>query len=256
MSEETKNLVRQQFGASAAAYATSAVHAQGASLGRLIELVQPQPTWEVLDVATGAGHTALALAPHVQRVVGSDLTPQMISQARALAAARGISNATFEMGDVEKLPFRPGSFDLVTCRVALHHFPQPERALAEMVRVCRRDGLVAVIDNIVPADPPIAKAVNSFEKMRDPSHVRALTLQELSDLFQAVGLIVTHTETMRKPMDFYDWLRRMAVSAPMSAYLEAWLLDPERSVHAFFQPVRGEETISMMLTEGIIIGRR
>ncbi|MFZ1629538.1 MAG: class I SAM-dependent methyltransferase, partial [Anaerolineae bacterium] len=111
MSEETKNLVRQQFGASAAGYATSKVHAQGASLGRLIELVQPQPHWEVLDVATGAGHTALALAPHVQHVVGSDLTPQMISQARALADERGIGNATFELGDVEKLPFRPGSFD-------------------------------------------------------------------------------------------------------------------------------------------------
>lgn len=256
MSEEIKNLVRQQFGASAAAYVTSAVHAQGASLARLIELVQPQPTWEALDVATGAGHTALALAPYVQRVVGSDLTPQMVSKARALAAERSVSNATFELGDVEKLPFRPGSFDLVTCRVALHHFPQPERALAEMVRVCRREGLVVVIDNIAPADPPIAKAINSFEKMRDPSHVRALTLQELVDLFQAVGLLVTHTETLRKPMDFYEWLRRMAVAPAMSAYLEAWLLDPERSVYAFFQPVRSEKTVSMLLTEGIIIGRR
>ncbi len=256
MSEETKNLVRQQFGASAAGYVTSKVHAQGASLGRLIELVQPQPHWEVLDVATGAGHTALALAPFVQRVVGSDLTPQMVSQGRTLAEARGVGNVTFEMGDVEKLPFRPGSFDLVTCRVALHHFPQPERALAEMVRVCRRDGLVAVIDNIVPADVSVARAINSFEKMRDPSHVRALTLNELADLFRAAGLTVTHTETLRKPMDFYDWLRRMAVSEAMSAYLEAWLLDPERSIHAFFQPLRTEETISMTLTEGIIIGRR
>ena len=91
----------------------------------------------------------------------------MISQARALADERGIGNATFELGDVEKLPFRPGSFDLVICRIALHHFPQPERALAEMVRVCRREGLVAIIDNIVPADPAVAKAINSFEKMRD-----------------------------------------------------------------------------------------
>lgn len=256
MSEETKNLVRQQFGASAAGYVTSTVHAQGASLGRLIELVQPQPTWEVLDVATGAGHTALALAPHVQHVVGSDLTPQMISQARALADERGIGNATFELGDVEKLPFRPGSFDLVVCRIALHHFPQPERALAEMVRVCRRDGLVAVIDNIVPADVSVARAINSFEKMRDPSHVRALTLNELADLFRAAGLTIMHTETLRKPMDFYAWLRRMAVSEAMSAYLEAWLLDSERSIHAFFQPLRSEETISMTLTEGIIIGRR
>ncbi len=254
--DEIKELAREQFGAAAAAYATSEAHAQGASLTRLVELTAPQRGWEALDAATGAGHMALALAAHVRQVVGCDLTPQMIAQARALAAERGCTNVRFELGDVEKLPFRPASFDLVTCRVALHHFPQPERALVEMMRVCRHDGLVAVVDNVVPADAATARAINSFEKMRDPSHVRALTVQELADLFRAAGLQVTHTETLRKPLDFYDWLRRMNVSPALGAYLEAWLLDPARSLYAFFQPARQDDTITMTLTEGIVIGRK
>ena len=73
---DRKSLVRSQFGASAAAYATSKVHAKGASLGRLVELVKPQRSWRALDIATGAGHTAAAFAPHVASVVASDITPE------------------------------------------------------------------------------------------------------------------------------------------------------------------------------------
>jgi ubiquinone/menaquinone biosynthesis C-methylase UbiE len=251
-----KDLIRQQFGAAANAYATSTVHAQGASLARLLELVQPQPDWHALDVATGAGHTALALAPLVAQVVGIDLTPQMVSRARALAAERSLSNVTFEVGDAEKLPVRPASFDLVTCRVALHHFADPARAVADMARVCKPDGLVVVIDNIVPADANVARAVNSFEKMRDPSHARALALPELIETLHSAGLTVTHNETLRKPIDFHDWLDRMQVAQGMRDYLEAWLLDAQRSVYAFFEPVRVDERITFMLTEGIVIGKK
>ena len=88
----TKSLVQQQFGAHAAAYATSIVHAKGASLGRLVELVKPEPHWQALDVATGAGHTAAAFAPHVARVIASDLTEEMLQEAGKLAAAKGFAN--------------------------------------------------------------------------------------------------------------------------------------------------------------------
>ncbi len=256
MTTDAKDLIRQQFGATADAYATSSVHAQGASLARLLELVQPQPNWDVLDVATGAGHTALALAPFVARVVGIDLTPQMVHRARSLASERGVTNVTFEVGDVEKLPARPASFDLVTCRVALHHFGSPERALAEMARVCKPDGLVAVIDNIVPADPNVARAVNSFEKMRDPSHARALALPELMEVMRGAGLTIVHSETLRKPIDFYDWLDRMQVAPAMRDYLEAWLLDAQRSVYSFFEPAFADDRLTFMLTEGIVLGKK
>lgn len=254
--KSNKDLIRQQFGAAADAYATSTVHAQGASLARLLELVQPQPDWYALDVATGAGHTALALAPCVAHVVGVDLTPQMVNRARALAIERNAANVTFEVGDAEKLPVRPASIDLVTCRVALHHFADPERAVSDMARVCKPGGLVAVIDNIVPADANVARAINSFEKMRDPSHARALALPELIEIMRSAGLTVTHSETLRKPIDFYDWLERMQVAPGMCDYLEAWLLDPQRSVYSFFEPARVDDRITFMLTEGIVIGRK
>src|SRR5690242_18432848 len=122
MSEESKELVQKQFGAHAAAYATSRPHAQGASLKRLVELTQPQPNWQVLDVATAAGHTAYAFAPHVAHVTATDITPEMLPVAAKLAAERGITNVTLEIADAEALPYADSSFDLVTCRIAPHHF--------------------------------------------------------------------------------------------------------------------------------------
>src|SRR5262245_40916879 len=114
----TKSLVQQQFGAHAAAYATSAVHAKGASLGRLIELVKPQRHWRALDVATGAGHTAAAFAPHVAHVIAGDITAEMLEEAKKLAAARGLANMEAAVADAEALPFEDGRFDLVASRIA------------------------------------------------------------------------------------------------------------------------------------------
>ena len=98
-----KTLVQQQFGANAAAYATSAVHAKGASLARLVELVKPGADWSALDIATGAGHTALAFAPHVREVIASDLTPEMLEEAAKLAASKGFANMTTAAADAERL---------------------------------------------------------------------------------------------------------------------------------------------------------
>jgi ubiquinone/menaquinone biosynthesis C-methylase UbiE len=145
-----KSLVQQQFGAHAAAYATSTVHAKGASLGRLVELVQPERTWQALDIATGAGHTAAAFAPHVARVVASDLTDEMLAEARKLAAAKGYANMETAHADAEALPFADASFDLVTCRIAPHHFPNIAAFVAEVWRVLRRGGKFALVDNIAP----------------------------------------------------------------------------------------------------------
>ena len=97
----SKELVQRQFGANAAAYVTSKVHAKGDSLPRLIELVKPQAAWRALDVATAAGHTALTFAPHVAHVTASDLTSEMLVQATKLAASRGVANIDFAKADAE-----------------------------------------------------------------------------------------------------------------------------------------------------------
>ena len=103
----SKSLVQQQFGAHAAAYATSAVHAKGASLGRLVELVRPEKHWQMLDIATGAGHTAAAFAPHVARAVASDITEEMLAEALKLAASKGLANMQTAVADAEALPTTP-----------------------------------------------------------------------------------------------------------------------------------------------------
>src|SRR6266567_1960092 len=118
----TKSLVQEQFGATAAHYLTSKPHAKGKSLERLVELVQPQPAWRALDVATGAGHTAYAFAPHVARVWATDITEEMLALVRDEIAKRNLANVRVAYAKAEALPFEDQSFDLVTCRIAPHHF--------------------------------------------------------------------------------------------------------------------------------------
>lgn len=119
----SKALVCAQFGANAAAYVTSAVHARGNSLTRLVELVQPQPHWQALDIATAAGHTAFTFAPHVAHVWATNITPEMLETVKQQATERNLKNVTVEYADAEDLPYPDASFDLVTCRIAPHHFP-------------------------------------------------------------------------------------------------------------------------------------
>ena len=158
----SKDLIQQQFGANAANYLTSSVHAKGASLGRLVDLVKPQSSWAVLDVATGAGHTAAAFAPHVARVVASDLTPEMLVQSRKLADEKGFTNMETASADAESLPFRDGTFDLVTCRIAPHHFGDVAGFLAQSFRVLKPGGTFALVDNVSP-DPETTPGFTTAE---------------------------------------------------------------------------------------------
>jgi ubiquinone/menaquinone biosynthesis C-methylase UbiE len=142
------SLVEQKFGAAAADYAAFTVHAYGPSLARTVELVAPQLDWQVLDVATGAGHTALAFAPLVKHVLATDLTQEMLEQTRSLVAARGFSNVETARMDAAALAAGDETFDLVTCRHAAHHFPDPAAFVREAWRVLVPGGTFALIDNI------------------------------------------------------------------------------------------------------------
>ena len=129
--DDLKAKVQTQFGPAADDYASSDVHARGESLRVLLEFIKPHVEWRMLDVATGAGHTALAFAPLVKRVVATDITPAMLSKTRELAAAAGIANLETRQADAERLPFADAEFDLLTCRLAFHHFPRPAQAMSE-----------------------------------------------------------------------------------------------------------------------------
>lgn len=251
--DSTRDRVQAQFGRAAEAYVASPSHAQGASLGRLVELAALLPSNRVLDVATSVGHTALAVAPHVAYVLGVDLTPEMLGVAQRLAREREINNVEFRLGDAEDLPSDDASFDRVVCRIALHHFPNPVTAAREMARVLAPGGRVVLVDNIVPQSPEPAAFINRFETLRDPSHHWLFPLTTLAGLFRAAGLTVIHTETLTKALDFRDWSARMSVPAALQEWLWESLENASDEVRAFLEPrqVNGRPTFT--LHEGIVV---
>lgn len=261
----SKKQVQEIFGASADAYVTSTVHAKGASLNRLVELLVPQVDWQVLDVATGGGHTAFILAPHVAQVVATDITPEMLANTAKGAAERKLTNVSTEMADAESLPFPDDYFDCVTCRIAAHHFPDNGRFLSEAARVLKPGGVMALVDNVVPGSRlrgkkaniqrEAGKYVNAFEKLRDPSHGRALSVDEWLDLFVDVGFSDIHQETHRKKMDFDSWTDRLHVTPENRIRLKAMLLQAPTAVTDFLTPQTTGDRIAFYLTEAIIIGR-
>ena len=256
----TKDLVRKQFGANADKYATSPVHAKGASLGRLVELLPLESHWQALDIASAAGHTAFAVAPHVASVVSSDLTPEMLKVAQAQATERGLTNVTTALADAEDLAFEDNSFDLVTCRIAPHHFKSPSRFVAEMARVVKPGGYVAMVDNVVPTEAEVADFANAWEAKRDPSHVRCLSVDEWLDLFTESGLVVTETELLAKEMGFSWWTDNMAVSTEVQTELLAELQGSSEAIKAFLRPGPDAEleplTAVFYLTEAIFIAQK
>jgi ubiquinone/menaquinone biosynthesis C-methylase UbiE len=191
------DLIRDQFTRQARAFNHAAPIANEAALKMVIDAATPGPEDTVLDVACGGGLVARAFAPHVRQATGIDVTPAMLDQARQAAAAQGLTNVSWEQGDVTHLPYEDGSFSIVATRLSFHHFIEPAAALAEMVRVCRPGGRVVVIDSSPSEEPEKAAAFNRLEKLRDPSHTRALPLSEMTGLFRAAGLgepAVTHYE--------------------------------------------------------------
>ena len=165
--------------------------------------VLPHGDERALDVGTGAGALALALAPLVREVVGVDRVPELLELARERAA--GLGNVTFVEADAEHLPFEDFSFDLAGTLRTLHHVPRPELVLAELVRLTRPGGRVLVVDQIAPVDPLAAIELDRFERARDPGHTRLLPEIDLRQLFEANGLVLLRDrrETERRPLDAY-----------------------------------------------------
>lgn len=177
---------RRIFGERAARYVTSAAHADAAILARVAELAGPAS--RALDVATGAGHTALALAPRSGLVVATDLTREMLAEARKLAA--GAANVVFQRADVHRLPYRDGAFDVVASRRAPHHFSDIRAAIAEMHRVLARGGRLVIDDRSVPEDDFADATMNRLDVLHDESHVRQYRPSEWRAMLESAGFAI------------------------------------------------------------------
>lgn len=219
--DEHRRSVQRQFGATAAGYVSSAGHAKGADLQRMVALSGVTPDSIVLDVATGGGHTALAFAADAGQVVASDLTPEMLAAARAFIAGQGVANVSFAQADAEALPFADASFDIVTCRIAPHHFADLGRAVREFGRVLRPGGRLVLVDNIAPEAPDLDAFINAIERQRDPTHVRAYTVPEWLGFVAAAGLAAEHIEVFHTTRDYREWTVRARVLDDVQQGLDA-----------------------------------
>ncbi len=185
--EEQRRLILDQFTRQAVPFAEMPAHSNDEANRLLIDLAQVGPEDTVLDVACGPGLVGCALAEVARHVTGIDLTPAMIEQAQVRQRSMGLTNLTWMVGDAVPLPFPDTAFSVVVTRFSFHHFLEPKAVLAEMVRVCQPVGRAAVID-VFTSSPEQGEAYNRVEKLRDPSHVRALSLEELTGLFHNAGL--------------------------------------------------------------------
>lgn len=237
MSSDPTSLSRARFGQHAQGYVHSSVYAAGADLDRLLALAAPQPEWTVLDIATGGGHTALAFAPHVRRVVAADLTPAMLRGARRFLAERGAANIAFAAADAENLAFADSTFDLVTCRIAPHHFPDCFRFVCECARVLRPGGLLLIEDHVLPENDRAARYIDAFERLRDPSHHRAYAEYEWRGLFLDAGLLVEHTETLRHSAGgLVAWAARQGCTPETIERLQVMLAQAPDAARAWLNP--------------------
>lgn len=227
---------KEQFDRQASRYDGKWAQWSDESLRRMLELAEPQPDWNALDIATGTGYTALAFAPHVAHVTGADVSPGMLAQGARRAEEQGIANVSWQEAPAEALPFADGSFDLVTVRIAPHHFLDARAFLSEVRRVLKPQGVFVFGDTtVLDDDVEAAYWQNAVERARDASHVANLPPQTWRVLAEAAGFNLTNLETVTGAikLTLADWLevsgctgdraetvRRMFRDAPASARRE------------------------------------
>jgi ubiquinone/menaquinone biosynthesis C-methylase UbiE len=220
-------LTRQFFAKHAAGYASSASFAYGPNLEALLKSLKPLRTEAALDVATGTGFTALAIAPLVNRVIGIDITEEMLRQARSLARERGIGNAKFERGDARRLDYPASTFDIVTTRRATHHFDDVPAFLREARRVLKPKGRLGLVD-MSPKTRTIG-FTNKIEKLRDSSHVWAFSPNRWKSVLRGAGFDVTSMLVLEEPLSPEEWLYPVeAKGSEMAAVRLAWDSAPPR----------------------------
>lgn len=220
MSKRHREAVQKQFTKTAEAFAKYAVRDTPEVVAEKVEFAKPQPTDLVLDVACGPGAFVLAAASRVRFARGIDVTEEMVRQARAFQTERQISNAVFDCGEAEQLPYRDATFDLVCCQMSFHHMPKPHLALREMIRVAKPEGRLLVIDTLSPESDAKFELHNRIESARDPSHTESLRLTAFLRMFEDCGLEILRQTLRRRERSFNHWMRRAGLEPHHKRYQE------------------------------------
>ncbi|SDZ56100.1 Ubiquinone/menaquinone biosynthesis C-methylase UbiE [Evansella caseinilytica] len=253
-----KNDVQLQFGKNAKAYVDSDIHRKGADLQQLVAITDMTGCEQALDIATGGGHTANAIAPHVREVVALDVTPQMLAEAEKFVRSQGNDNVRFVEGEAGELPFSAGAFDLVTCRIAAHHFPDVERFLAEVHRVLKDGGQFLLDDNTAPEVEAYDIFYNAVEKRRDYSHQRAYKKSEWVRMLERSGFCLLELHRFDKRFIFDNWCRRMNVTGKEKDSLNKLMLMTDEKLQRHFklevtENANGENTVVSFCGEAVLV---
>jgi len=231
---QTKRDVQAQFGKSAESYVDSKVHKDGKDLQMLVGMANLTGNEELLDIATGGGHTANAFASRVKSVTALDLTKEMLAAAEKFITANGHQNVQFVEGDAENIPLPSETFDIVTCRIAPHHFPNINEFVSEVKRVLKGNGQFLLDDNVVPEANDYDKFYNTIEKIRDYSHFRAWKKSEWLQMLEANGFEVEELHRFEKVFMFEPWCDRMNVSDVEKEKLIKIILNASDDIKAKF----------------------
>ncbi len=235
--ETTATTAREQFNQQAQNYNAQWASWSDETLRAVVSLADPQPDWRVLDVATGTGFTALAFAPHALHVTGADISPGMLQEAKKRADTANVSNADWVEAAAEKLPFADAAFDLVTVRIAPHHFVDVTAFLRETRRVLKPGGVFVLADTTVPDnDTEAADWQNQVEHERDQSHRAHVSPQTWRGMCENAGFTVTDLESDKGgiAIELEAWLQTAGCTGERAERVRQLFADaPPSAVHAF-----------------------
>lgn len=245
---------QERFGRVADRYLTSKDHVLPDGMNDLVGHLEPMDGL-VLDVGTGGGHMAYALAARAEKVAAVDITPQMLEVVRAEAENRKLGNIETVQGHAENLPFEDGSVVGVACRLAAHHFASVEAFARECARVLKPGGWMVLIDTVSPEDKEAAEVINYAEAIRDPSHGRNLAPSEWKSLFKECGFSVEADTLRDKRLDYIDWMDRQDVPESDRPDLERLIMESQGAVRDYFKPETNGRP-SFALQELTLLARR
>ncbi|MFG1461441.1 class I SAM-dependent methyltransferase [Xanthobacter sp. DSM 24535] len=218
---EHERLISAQFGPQAAAYVTSAVHAKGADLDALAQMMSGRGAARVLDLGCGGGHVSFTVAPHVAHVVAYDLSDRMLEAVAAEAGRRGLANIETAQGVAEKLPFPDATFDFVISRYSAHHWRDLSAGLAETRRVLKQSGRAIFMDVVAPPSAVLDTFLQAVELLRDPSHARDFAVREWVERAREARLACQSVTDGRLRLEFGSWIARINTSELHAAAIRA-----------------------------------
>ena len=247
MSKAAK-LVEHQFRRNPDSFARMPAGADAKFLHYMVSISGVAPNDKVLDVACGTGACTMAFAARCDRVVGLDVSPDLIARARAEAARRESANVDFVAGEVERMPFADATFDAAVCRFSFHHCVHPERVFAEMARAVKPHGWIVIVDMTAVEDSARAALHNEMERLCDPTHARTLAPSEFERMFAAHGFAVAMKIARMSRTTAEDWMRFGGAPAENAPRLRAMLEDAVDGDGPGLSLIRDADTIRLIHT--------